>query len=62
MVLALLEYNIDINAVCNDGDTALHYASAQGFLDIIKILVMRGANLYIKDKDGETPGDVAENK
>ena len=30
MLETLIELGSDINAVCNDGDTAVHYAAAQG--------------------------------
>lgn len=42
-----------------DGDTALHYASAQGHMDIIQLLAKSGARLDAKDRDGETPYNVA---
>ena len=42
-------------------DTALHYAAAQGHADIIQLLAKAGAKLEAKDKDGETPFNVAGN-
>ena len=47
--------------MCKDGDTALHYASAQGHAEIIKRLAREPAvNFAATDNDGETPEDVAQ--
>ena len=57
----LLAEGADINAVCDDGDTA-DYAPAQGHVDMIEILAEAGCDLTIKDHDGETPTAVAQDK
>ena len=43
-----------------DGDTALHYASAQGHADVITLLAKSGAKLDVQDKvsQGWTHTDV----
>ncbi|CAI4231972.1 unnamed protein product [Auanema sp. JU1783] len=48
-----------INAVDNKGYTAVHYAAADGGLDMIKELVAAGAKLDIPADDGTTPLHVA---
>lgn len=44
----------------NLGWTALHYACAAGFSDMVEYLVLFGANLRAVDDHGQTPGDVNE--
>ncbi|KAJ3020312.1 hypothetical protein HKX48_001022 [Thoreauomyces humboldtii] len=36
------------------GFAPLHYAAARGFLDVFKLLVARGANTSLADREGET--------
>jgi ankyrin repeat protein len=48
----------DVNAVNDNGQTALHLAVEQSD-DVIKLLVARGARLDMKDRQGRTPLDVA---
>jgi uncharacterized protein len=52
------EAGVDINAVNNTGQTALHIA-AQASDGIVKYLAEHGANLDAKDKQGRTPLDTA---
>jgi ankyrin repeat protein len=54
-----LEAGIDINAVDNRGQTAVHGAAFWGFDDVIQFLADRGAKLDVKDKQGKTPLDAA---
>ncbi|NPA12901.1 MAG: hypothetical protein GXO45_02815 [Aquificae bacterium] len=49
----------DVNAQDENGGTALHWAVFYEYEDIVKLLLMHGANPYIKDKNGITPIDVA---
>lgn len=44
-----------INKPSSSGETALHKAAAWGSLDCVKLLVQRGANVNIVDKQGRTP-------
>jgi len=58
---ALLKAGAKANARDSDGDTPVHYASAQGHLDCIRALAAApgGCDLEAVDNDGETPLDVA---
>jgi ankyrin repeat protein len=57
-VRVLLDYGVDVNAVNDTGETALHYA-AQASDEIVKMLVAHGAKLDAKDKNGRTAVDFA---
>ena len=59
MLNTLLEKGLDVNAVCKDGDTPVHYAACQGERECVEALAAAGADLTIKDHDGETPYKVA---
>jgi ankyrin repeat protein len=54
-----LERGVDVNAVNDGGQTALHIAAAQRSDSFVKFLVDHGARLDIKDAQGRTPLDVA---
>lgn len=58
MVQFLLECGIDINHQRNGRGaniSALHMAVSNGLLEIIKTLLEHGADIEIKDKNGNTP-------
>uniref|UniRef100_H3DDI0 Acyl-CoA binding domain containing 6 n=1 Tax=Tetraodon nigroviridis TaxID=99883 RepID=H3DDI0_TETNG len=44
----------------NEGQTALHYASACEFADIVELLLNAGADPSIKDMEGCLPEEVTE--
>jgi ankyrin repeat protein len=50
---------VDVNATNNDGDSALHRASAKRNLSAVKFLAEHGARLDIKNNEGQTPLAVA---
>jgi ankyrin repeat protein len=54
-----LDAGADVNAIDNQGDTALHGAAQKGFDQVVRFLADRGAKLDIKDKKGRTPLDAA---
>jgi ankyrin repeat protein len=51
----LLEYQAPVNSLGPKGRTALHYAAAAGFQEVMTILLDHGANYWIRDHQGETP-------
>jgi ankyrin repeat protein len=53
------EQGVDVNAVNDKGETALHGAATSGRNEVVSYLVEKGAKLDIKDKQGRTPLDVA---
>ena len=56
----LLDKGADVNAQCEYGTTALHIACAWAQLEAVRFLVEHGTDLGIKDADGLTPADVAD--
>lgn len=60
LVELLLSKNADVNA-CPERDrrTALHTAAYKGHNDIARLLLRRGANVHVVDKDGKAPIDYA---
>lgn len=51
---------IDANSAAEDGQTALHVAVCNGHLEMVRILLERGANVNKKDARGWTPKALAE--
>ncbi|KAM6938681.1 acyl-CoA-binding domain-containing protein 6 [Lycodopsis pacificus] len=49
-----------VRATDNEGQTALHYASACEFADIVELLLNAGADPSIKDMEGSLPEEVTE--
>ncbi len=45
----------DIDAVNQNGDTAVHAAASMGYDGVLKLLAEKGANLNLKNKRGLTP-------
>jgi len=50
-----INQGVDINAVDQEGDTALHYAAGNAEVEIVELLLVRGANPSPKNRKGETP-------
>ena len=48
----------NIDAVDNNGNTALHWAVAGGRLECVKTLLLRGADRHIMNDLGKRPGDL----
>ena len=55
----LMARGVDINAVNDAGDTAVHGAVQRGANEVIRFLAANGASLNVKNKQGRTPVDVA---
>ena len=60
-VKLLLERHVDVNAVNEGGQTALHFA-ALSMDSVVELLVRSGAKLDIADRQGRTPMDMALGK
>ena len=54
----MLQYRADINCQDNEGQTALHYATACKLLDIVELLLQSGADPTLQDQDGCLPEEV----
>jgi hypothetical protein len=55
-----LELGTDVNAVNEDGMTALHMAAEKGYDERVQFLLDNGARLDLKDRSNRLPIDVAE--
>jgi Na+-transporting methylmalonyl-CoA/oxaloacetate decarboxylase gamma subunit len=55
----LIKAKANINAVDNQGQSALHYAAKEGHRELIKLLIDRGADSSIADKNKMKPLDYA---
>ena len=55
-----LEKGNDVNAVNNQGFTAMHGAANRGFDKMVQLLADHGSKLDVKDKQGRTPMAFAE--
>lgn len=45
----------DVNARYKNGNTLLHYAANRGHLDVVTLLLKKGADINARDKAGRTP-------
>jgi ankyrin repeat protein len=65
VVSLLLDYHlehgtgIEINAVTSHGWTPLHWASRNGHLNVVRVLLRRGADPMLKSKAGQAPEEWA---
>jgi hypothetical protein len=56
----LLEKGANVNAVNQQGFSAIHGAANRGFDAMIRFLAEKGAQLDVKDSQGRTPATFAE--
>ena len=59
VVEALLAEGANVNLTDFDGDSALHKAAREGFVDCARLLVEAGAELNTQEISGYTPLDFA---
>ena len=55
-----LQWGGDVNAVNDEGYTALHGASFRGANEVVEFLAAHGARMDVKNKDGRLPINMAE--
>lgn len=55
----ILSFSPDVNLKNRGGETALHFAVAQGFQDRVEILLNHGADVSIKNNEGLNAIDLA---
>jgi len=58
-ITKILDAGADINAVNDNGQTALHIATFWDNIDAVRLLLERGADKTIKNKSGRTAADLA---
>lgn len=51
----LLERNVQINAAMENGDTPLHVAAGEGTLEMVNLLLVKGASVTFFNREQETP-------
>ncbi|CAH2322147.1 ankyrin repeat domain-containing 22 [Pelobates cultripes] len=59
LIRLLVEYGVDVNVQDYLGNTALYYACKMKSQTIVPILIDAQADPYLKNKDGESPMDIA---
>jgi ankyrin repeat protein len=59
---ALIDHGQDVNSVNRTGHTPLHWASYYGHVELARLLIERGANVSLRNSDGETALDKARKR
>ncbi len=59
-VQSLIEQGADVNAIDNNGNTALMWASARGHTETVGFLIDKGADVNAVDNDGDTALKIAK--
>jgi cytohesin len=60
LIAALLDHGAEIQRTDAAGNTALHHAAENGQEDAVRLLLQRGANPAVRNKEGKTPADLAD--
>jgi ankyrin repeat protein len=65
--LSIVEYFLDeelvnLDAVDDDGCTALHHACYEGHIDLVRLLIKHGADITLKDKTNRTAMDLSKTR
>lgn len=60
LIQTLIDAGAEVNKLCEEGTTALHFAVFRGHLAIIELLLINGADTSIVDDRGETAMDWVE--
>jgi uncharacterized protein len=55
----LADSRVDVDARDENGQTALHHAARQGYVDIARMLIGRAAKRDVRDRAGRTAADLA---
>lgn len=58
----LVEHRADVNAIEEGGYTPLHQAADLGDVEMVRLLLERGARIDVKTEDDRTPQDLARAK
>lgn len=59
-LVALLDCGLNVNMLDDGGETLLHAAAWRDRVEIARILLARGADPSIRDRDGKLPADYAQ--
>ncbi len=54
--------NTDLNITDDDLNTPLHIALEKCYFNLAKLLIIKNANIYCKNKKGKTPIDITFEK
>jgi len=57
-----VEMKADLNCIDEDGWTALMFAAVEGHAPLVAVLLKAGADKEIKNKDGQTAADLADQR
>ncbi len=60
-VTELIKMGADVNALSPKGNTVLHYAVFIHNPELVSLLLQNKADITIKNNDGKTPSDIAQN-
>ncbi|MGE0490064.1 MAG: ankyrin repeat domain-containing protein [Vulcanimicrobiota bacterium] len=59
LAIVIIEKGADVRAQDKSGFTALHHAAGLGDVELVKLLLAKGASKEVKNEEGKTPLDLA---